>query len=370
MEEFSKLKKEDQDFYTYLKLNALRSNNTISPSDKKLLEDIASTESRAKELEDLYNKVINKEKKVEDYTTKYDEYKKALEASIKEALAGKKELSEKSKNLIEYFKLEIKRVNTPLTEDEKNKVEELRSKIQEVRTLEEAHRRVNKKEIPTQVLKTLREKYKRTIKDEITTAGLNENEIMPDDTAIYRELEVIDKKEVPKEVTKSSLSNIKQVFDIKKKEEPKDDNLFDAIASNKSKSDEASEIEKLKEENESLKEKIDLLKTKIEYLEDQLAEERVGNGSSTDGIPKEFVELANYFKLDLKRTNNEITDEELEKLRKLTKGDNKMIDEIEDIVRMKANGELSIKEYKEKHFKVYDKYKKMLEKVVKENKGK
>ena len=61
-----------------------------------------------------------------------------------------------------------------------------------------------------------------------------------------------------------------------------------------------------------------------------------------------------------------IDDEELAELRDLTRGDNKMIDEIEDVVRMKANDELSIKEYNEKHDEVYNKFKTLLQEKYKE----
>ena len=43
-----------------------------------------------------------------------------------------------------------------------------------------------------------------------------------------------------------------------------------------------------------------------------------------------------------------------------------MIDEIEDVVRMKANDELSIKEYNEKHDEVYNKFKTLLQEKYKE----
>ena len=386
MEELSKLKTEDQEFYTYLSLNASRSNNAISPEDNARLLEIASKEPGAKELEELYKKVVEKQATIEDYTSKYEKYKSELEQSVRDSLtkkpeetAPKKELSKESKGMIEYFNLEIKRVNTPLTDAEKEKVENLRTSIQKVRTLEAAHNKVNSKQIPTQVLKSLREKYKKTIKDEIQALCLNEKDYLPDDTVIYKELEEIDKKEVPKEVTKSSLNDIKQVFDIKKKatEEPqeakKDNDLYDDIASNGSKKEEVtdSSIQRLKDENDILREKIDLYKTKIEFLEEQIAElrSRSNDSQKEEGIPKAFVELAKYYKLDLKRERNEITDEELEELRNLTRGTNPMIDEIEDVVRMKANGELSIKEYKEKHDEVYNKNKVKLEEVVKEYKA-
>jgi hypothetical protein len=417
-----KLEKNDQEFFDYLTFVALRSNNALPPDGEEHIKKIVSTEIRANELEDLYTKVINKELATDAYNAVYDKYLKELEASVKNESKNesatsetetptitpvqeiapvitpapiptpaptkaveivptpepKKELSDNSKKIIEYFNLEIKRSNSSLDDKEKEKLENIRKEVQKVRTLEEAHRRVDKREIPTQVLKTIREKYKKEIIDEINTLGLDEKEIMPDDSIIYTKLEEISKKEAPATVTKSTLSDIKPIVNIKEQnkviEEPKEEktenvsneiennNLHDQIV----KSQEIKKEHQIEsEENNRLREEIERLKVKIDYLRDEINSLKNSNHSS-DELPVEFVELAKYFQLDLKRSKSEISDDELIELRNLTRGSNKMIDDIEDIVRMKANGELTIKEYNEQHDEVYNKYKKMLEERYKE----
>ena len=195
----------DQDFFEYLSLNAQRSNNSLPPDGLEKITNIASKEQRAYKLEELYQKVVRNESTVDEYNKLYEqlvtefqnkvsgtkpaEPEPAAEAPKPEPAPvvapapapapevpkpePKKEISDSAKKLIEYFKLEIKRVNTPLDDKEKEKLEGIRKEVQRVRTLEEAHRRVDALEIPTQVLKTLREKYKKEIIDEIKVLGLN-----------------------------------------------------------------------------------------------------------------------------------------------------------------------------------------------------
>ena len=394
----------DKDFFDYLSLNAQRSNNSLPPDGLDRITTIASKEQRAYKLEELYQKVLRKESTVDEYNKLYEQLvtefqnkvsgtKPAEPAKVETPTPApaaapaptpvvpkpepKKELSDSAKKLIEYFKLEIKRVKTPLDDKEKEKLETIRKDVQRVRTLEEAHRRVDAFEIPTQVLKTLREKYKKEIIDEIKVLGLNEKDYIPDDSAIYEQLEEISKKkktEAPKEVSKTSLTDIKPVLNIKeeqtKKEEPPvaepvRENLHDVIA----KEDREKKEPAPADENKQLKEEIEMLKAKIDFLRDEINAIKANRGSATmekGKLPKEFVELARYFQLDAKRTKSEIDDEELAELRDLTRGDNKMIDEIEDVVRMKANDELSIKEYNEKHDEVYNKFKTLLQEKYKE----
>ncbi len=410
VEQNSAFELNDQDFFNYLSLNAQRSNNSLPPDGLDKITTIASKEERAYKLEELYQKVLRKESTVDEYNKLYEQLVTEFQnkvsgtkpaepvqtttpaatpaavpvpapapapAPVAPKPEPKKELSDSSKKLIEYFKLEIKRVKTPLDDKEKEKLETIRKDVQRVRTLEEAHRRVDAFEIPTQVLKTLREKYKKEIVDEIKVLGLNEKDYMPDDSAIYEQLEEISKKkktEAPKEVSKTSLTDIKPVLNIKeeqaKKEEassaePVRESLHDVIAKEDHEKKEPAPVD----ENKQLKEEIEMLKAKIDFLRDEINAIKAGSGATSLGkgkLPKEFVELARYFQLDAKRTKSEINDEELAELRDLTRGDNTMIDEIEDIVRMKANDELSIKEYKEKHDEVYNKYKALLQEKYKE----
>ncbi len=398
----------DQDFFNYLSLNAQRSNNSLPPDGLDKITTIASKEQRAYKLEELYQKVVRKEATVDEYNKLYEQLvtefqnkvsgtkpaepaKAPEQAKVETPTPApvaaptpvvpkpepKKELSDSAKKLIEYFKLEIKRVKTPLDDKEKEKLESIRKEVQRVRTLEEAHRRVDAFEIPTQVLKTLREKYKKEIIDEIKVLGLNEKDYIPDDSAIYEQLEEISKKkktEAPKEVSKTSLTDIKPVLNIKDEQtnkeespvaEPVRENLHDVIA----KEDREKKESAPADENKQLKEEIEMLKAKIDFLRDEINAIKANRGLATmekGKLPKEFVELARYFQLDAKRTKSEIDDEELAELRDLTRGDNKMIDEIEDVVRMKANDELSIKEYNEKHDEVYNKFKALLQEKYKE----
>ena len=367
----------DKDFFDYLSLNAQRSNNSLPPDGLDRITTIASKEQRAYKLEELYQKVLRKESTVDEYNKLYEQLvtefqnkvsgtKPAEPAKVETPTPApaaapapapvvpkpepKKELSDSAKKLIEYFKLEIKRVKTPLDDKEKEKLETIRKDVQRVRTLEEA---------------------------EIKVLGLNEKDYIPDDSAIYEQLEEISKKkktEAPKEVSKTSLTDIKPVLNIKeeqtKKEEPPvaepvRENLHDVIA----KEDREKKEPAPADENKQLKEEIEMLKAKIDFLRDEINAIKANRGSATmekGKLPKEFVELARYFQLDAKRTKSEIDDEELAELRDLTRGDNKMIDEIEDVVRMKANDELSIKEYNEKHDEVYNKFKTLLQEKYKE----
>lgn len=427
VEQESMFELNDQDFFEYLSLNAQRSNNSLPPDGLDKITTIASKEQRAYKLEELYQKVVRNESTVDEYNKLYEQLvtefqnkvngtkpakpEPAIEAPKAEqqpapvapapvaapAPTGpapvpapapevpkpepKKELSDSSKKLIEYFNLEIKRVNTPLDDKEKEKLESIRKEVQRVRTLEEAHRRVDALEIPTQVLKTLREKYKKEIVDEIKVLGLNEKDIMPDDSAIYKQLDEISKKrktEAPKEVSKTSLADIKPVINIKEEQNKKEEiateskglvreSLHDAIAKDEHEKNETEPVD----ENKMLKEEIEMLKAKIDFLRDEINTIKANKYAAPVGkskLPKEFVELARYFQLDAKRTKSEINDEELAELRELTRGDNTMIDEIEDIVRMKANDELTIKEYNEKHGEVYNKFKAMLQEKYNEAK--
>ena len=391
------LRQEDKDFYQYLQLNALRSNNTLPPEGLNELVKITLRENRSKNLEDLYQKVIRNEVEVDAYNSIYEDYKTELEQSINDTINGKVDISEGSKKLIDYFKLEIKRFSEELTPDDTKKLEELRQNNQKVRTLEEAHKRVNEKQIPPKVLMTIRDKYKDEIKEEIKGLGLKDEDYLPDDSIVYTRLAAIKKEEAPKEAPKSTLLNIQPVLNIKKEapkeavqedvlkeaidekmpsketsddklptKETNDDTLYDEIAikekvrkSLKKENDNSellSENKRLREENELLKTKIDFLKEQIRELNRDIAIQ-----VNREEMPREYIELAKYFKLDLKRARSEISDEEMNDLRELTRGNNPMINEIENIVRMKANGELTIKEYNEEHNRVYQKYKTELE---------
>ncbi len=432
----------DQALIKYLNLNLKRSNSKLDDNEETSMRTYISLDSRAKELEDMYQKVLKKEETVENYNNLYEKIKEELTIAVNEATERSKKIEQtspvdKKKKLVEYLNLEAKRSAEALTQTEKNRIVQLVNEIEEVKILEEAHNKLNNKEIELSVLKDIREKYKTDIANTVIQNGLNKDEFKVEDRDLYKEGEdvkfsdetqlLIDyfklelkrkregistkeetsiirmstqspkvmaleethkrlekgtlpvkvlkllrekyKKAVVEEITKKNLNPSDYLEDDsiiyneeggKAKETPKPviNNVVEKKVEEPVKPVETApikealanndELAKLQEENKNLK-------ARIEELEKELSSRENGE------LPIKFVELQRYLELDKKRQDNVMTMEERKELRNLTKSNtNDMVDELEDIERMKANGEYDYNEYKKIKEETTTKYNELL----------
>ena len=515
MSDISNMTPEDQNLLKYLELSEKRSGGSISEDELKALTEIAQSEPRANELEDVYNKVQSKEAGIDEYNTIYEMYKQELIAtygdittkkvdkdtqmkiieylnleakrseeelteeeknkiteysSIEEVkvleeahtkLANKeinvsvlKEIREKYKNIvlenlkslgedtssikiedkklyeekeevkfsrdtqdiIDYFKIEIKRATEELSDEEKDKLKKMGFSSSKVMALEETHKRIANKKLPLNVLKILRNKYKKEASEEIVSKGLNPDDYFGDDSVLYEGLkeyentpiapEELAKKEEPKvEEAKPEPTPVEEptpeptpepqaetpapteapveekketIEELLNKEEtpapepepaPVEEPTPQEALIEDSNSQEVTEVvsamdsdkmKALEEENQKLKDLVAKLQQQLEG-QDELA-----------NLPEEFKELRKYFALDDKRRANNISAEDIKALRLLTKDStNPMIEEIENIVRKFITKEYDEAEFVEKHKKAHTKYRELLEKEIekcKENK--
>ena len=133
MSDISNMTPEDQSLLKYLDLSVKRNDKNISEDELKELTEIAQSEPRANELEDVYSKVQSKEAGIDEYNTIYEMYKQELIATYGDITAKKVDKDTQMK-IIEYLNLEAKRSEGTLTPEEESKITEYASSIDEVKT--------------------------------------------------------------------------------------------------------------------------------------------------------------------------------------------------------------------------------------------
>jgi len=159
--DISKLKLEDQYLINYLNLNILRSEGKIDPNGLRDLYRIASTEPRAQNLEMMYNNVMAKRARIEDYNALYEQYKNELSQAV-----GATDNKQPNTNLlyfnslVDYLNLEAKKSIEPLSKEETERFMNYINSVSEAKVLEDAHTKLYNDEINVDEFKEIREKYK------------------------------------------------------------------------------------------------------------------------------------------------------------------------------------------------------------------
>ena len=494
MSDINNMTPEDQSLYTYLNLCAKRSLNNLADEEIRQMNIISSSEPRANEIEETYKKVQTQEAGIDEYNTLCEMYKQELKAaygdldakpvdkdtqmkiieylnleakrsegpltdeenskingylSIEEVkvleeahkkLANKemnvgvlKEIREKYKNnvlenlrslgedttniviedkklyeekeevklsrdtqdIIDYFKIEIKRAKEELTPEENEKLKKLGFSSSQVMALEETHKRIANKKLPLNVLKILRKKYKNEAIAELQSKGLNPDDYFEDDSVLYEELKEYENTPIaPEELTNKEepvapvaplpvAPPQESIEALLNKDDPviapaqemmytplqQDPNNIEQIGQTAqesliedSNSQGVTEVvsamdndkfKELEEENKKLKALVERLQMQLSS-QDYLA-----------NLPDEYKALKKYFDLDEKRNSGTITMEEKEALRLLTKDStNPMIEELESIVRKHITQEYSDEEYAAKRQMTHTKYKELLNQEI------
>ena len=389
----------------YLNLEAKRSEDTLTPEEEAKIIEYASSIEEVKNLEDAHEKLSSGD--INNFVLKdmREKYKtivsnKLTESGIdaekypisdgkiyegKVAMENEIKFTDNVQELITYFKIELKRENGSLTLDEEKNLIHLKSTNPKIMALEETHKRLVGKKLPLSVLKALRDKYKQEIVSEITSKGLNVDDFLPKDEDLYSKLAeyentpIAEEYKNPKpaaettepapaqETTPVEAAPVEAIPDpapIAAPVEPVAETMPDptpivaapeapapvepvapAPAAN-------SDIDALKAENQKLKEM-------IEKLQDQI------NGVDDSKLPENFRELKKYFRLDGKRNEGTISEDEKTTLKELTKNStNNMIEEIENTVRKKITGEYTEEEYSKAHEEAYNKNKALLDSEI------
>ncbi len=185
MSDINNMAPEDQSLYKYLNLCVKRGLNSLTEEELNEMNTISSSEPRANELEETYKKVQTQEAGIDEYNTLYEMYKQELKAAYGD-LDAKPVDKDTQMKIVEYLNLEAKRSEGPLTEEENNKINEYLS-IEEVKVLEEAHKKLANKEINVGVLKEIREKYKNNVLENLKALGEDTTAIVIEDKKLYEE---------------------------------------------------------------------------------------------------------------------------------------------------------------------------------------
>jgi len=185
MSDINNMTPEDKNLYRYLNLCDKRSLNALTEEEKAEMNSIASSESRANEIEETFKKVLTQEAGIDEYNTLYEMYKQELKATYGD-LDTKPVDKDTQIKIVEYLNLEAKRSEGPLTDEENRKINEYLS-IEEVKVLEEAHKKLANKEMTVGVLKEVREKYKNNVLENLKSIGVDTTNIVIEDKKLYEE---------------------------------------------------------------------------------------------------------------------------------------------------------------------------------------
>ena len=394
----------------YLNLEAKRSEGTLTPEEESKITEYASSIDEVKNLEDAHKKLVSgdinnyvlqdmREKYKINVINKLKESGEDVEkhpindGKIYEGMAMENEnvtesvFTEDIQDLITYFQLETKRENEKLTFDEEKTLNHLKTFNSKVMALEETHKRLVNKKLPLSVLKVLRDKYKKEVIDAIEAKGLKPNDYLPNDDELYTKLTEYENTPVAEEYKNHApvaqpapVEQPEVVEEIKDEtpttpeveeepveivndepEEIKTETVSSSVEEVSTPAQVApqndSALEQLKAENQKLKAMIEELQVKI-------------YGEIDSKLPENYRELNKYFKLDAKRNDGSITEDEKSSLRELTKNStNNMIEEIENTVRKKITGEYTEEEYNKAHEEAYNKYKTELDSEIEKAKA-
>ena len=380
----------------YLNLEAKRSEGSLTPEEESKITEYASSIEEVKNLEDAHTKYASGDINIYVLQDMREKYKSNVinklkesgedidkhpisDGKIYEGMAMENEnvtesvFTQDIQDLITYFQIEVKRESEQLNAEETKALNHLKSFNPKAMALEETHKRLENKKLPLSVLKVLRDKYKKEVIDAVTAKGLNPDDYLPKDEELYEKLAEYENTPIAEEYKNaSSLKETAQEPEPEvveeKKEEPveeiKEETPVEPVSTPEPVAEPTpapvetpapqtdSALEELKNENEKLKAMIEQLQAKI-------------NGEDDSKLPDNFKELKKYFKLDSKRNDGSITEEEKASLRELTKNStNNMIEEIETTVRKKITGEYTEEEYNKAHEEAYNKYKAELDSEI------
>ena len=394
----------------YLNLEAKRSEGALTPEEESKIIEYAASIDEVKNLEDAHTKYANGDINIYVLQDMREKYKSNVINKIKESgedvekypisdgkiyegMAMENEnvteslFTEDIQDLIDYFQIEVKREKEKLSAEEEKRLIHLKSFNPKAMALEETHKRLLNKKLPLRVLKVLRDKYKKEVTDAIQAKGLNPSDYLPSDDELYVKLAEYENTPVAEEYKNptpaAEPTPVEPAPEIKEEipaapveevvEEIKDETPAEPVAepvvtpepvaapeptpvepapveTPAPQTDSA--LEELKAENQKLKAMILELQEKI-------------NGEDDSKLPENYRELKKYFKLDSKRNDGTITEEEKIALRELTKNStNNMIEEIENTVRKKITGEYTEEEYNKAHEEAYNKYKAELDSEI------